>query len=79
MSATDAGNITAVVTPVVTGPVTTPDAKMGVQAPPKFVRPNFERMPPELKPLKNWVLWGAVWNGSKWTKRRHWRCGDGHA
>jgi putative DNA primase/helicase len=56
-------------TPVVTGPVTTPTPKMGVQAPPKFVRPNFERMPPELKPLKNWVLWGAVWNGSKWTKR----------
>jgi hypothetical protein len=26
-------------------------------------------MPPELKLLKNWVLWAAVWNGSKWTKR----------
>lgn len=26
-------------------------------------------MPPELKTLKNWVLWGGVWNGSKWTKR----------
>jgi primase-polymerase (primpol)-like protein len=26
-------------------------------------------MPPELKPLKNWLLWAAVWNGSKWTKR----------
>ena len=56
-------------TPVVTGPVTTRDAKIGVQEPPKFVRPNFEWMPPGLKPLKNWVLWGAVWNGSKWTKR----------
>ena len=65
----DSSISTATVTPVVTGPVTTPDAKMGVQAPPKFVRPNFERMPPELKLLKNWVLWGAVWNGSKWTKR----------
>ena len=53
----------------VTATVTMPDAKAGVQAPPKFLRPNFERMPPELKQLKNWVLWGAVWNGSKWTKR----------
>ena len=44
--------------PVVTATVTTPDAKIGLQAPPKFVRPNFERMPPELKQLKNWVLWG---------------------
>jgi putative DNA primase/helicase len=26
-------------------------------------------MPAELKALKNWVLWCAVWNGSKWTKR----------
>ena len=26
-------------------------------------------MPPELKTLKNWVLWAAVWNGTKWTKR----------
>ena len=39
------------------------------QTPPKFIRPNFDRMPPELKMLKNWVLWGGVWNGSKWTKR----------
>ena len=46
--------------------VTTPHA---IQAPPKFIRPNFEQMPPELKQLKNWVPWGAVWNGSKWTKR----------
>jgi putative DNA primase/helicase len=36
---------------------------------PTFLRPNFERMPPELKTFKNWVLWAAVWNGSKWTKR----------
>jgi hypothetical protein len=36
---------------------------------PKFLRPNFERMPAELKLLKNWVLWAAVWNGTKWTKR----------
>ena len=40
-----------------------------LQAPPKFIRPNFDRMPPELKTLKNWVVWGGVWNGSKWTKR----------
>jgi hypothetical protein len=26
-------------------------------------------MPAEMKVLKNWVLWAAVWNGSKWTKR----------
>lgn len=39
------------------------------QAPPNYIRPNFDRMPPELKLLKNWVLWAAVWNGSKWTKR----------
>jgi primase-polymerase (primpol)-like protein len=39
------------------------------QPPPKFIQPNFDRMPPELKLLKNWVLWAAVWNGSKWTKR----------
>jgi hypothetical protein len=37
--------------------------------PPKFIRPNFDRMPPELKTLKNWVMWAPVWNGSKWTKR----------
>src|SRR5262249_34506173 len=23
----------------------------------------------ELKRLPNWVLWAAIWNGSKWTKR----------
>src|ERR1700722_1646617 len=46
-----------------------PGAKTDVPAPPKFIRPNFDRMPPELKTLKNWVVWGAVWNGSKWTKR----------
>jgi len=39
------------------------------QTPPNYIRPNFDRMPPELKLLKNWVLWAAVWNGSKWTKR----------
>ena len=39
------------------------------QPPPQFIRPNFDRMPSELKLLKNWVLWAAVWNGSKWTKR----------
>jgi putative DNA primase/helicase len=44
---------------------TTTDA----QAPPNYIRPNFDRMPPELKSLINWVLWAAVWNGSKWTKR----------
>ena len=54
----------------VTGSVTPLDAKTTASpAPPKFVRPNFEQMPSELRLLKNWVLWGAVWNGSKRTKR----------
>jgi hypothetical protein len=26
-------------------------------------------MPPELKQVKNWVLWVPIWTGSKWTKR----------
>ena len=34
------------------------NAKRAIRARPTFVRPNFERMPPELKQLKNWVLWG---------------------
>src|SRR6202050_1744842 len=38
-------------------------------AQPKFLRPNFEAMPDELKQLKNWLLWVPIWNGSKWTKR----------
>jgi len=45
------------------------DATPGDQAPPTYIRPKFDRMPPELKSLKNWLMWGAVWNGSKWTKR----------
>jgi hypothetical protein len=36
---------------------------------PQFLRPNFDRMPDELKRQPNWVLWVAIWNGSKWTKR----------
>src|ERR1019366_558099 len=40
-----------------------------VQVPPKFLRPNFERMPLELKHRPNWVLWVPIWKGSKWTKR----------
>src|SRR4051812_2093890 len=64
MSAAEVGNVTAAANSLVgaTGPA-------GAQAPPNFIRPNFERMPPELKHLKNWVLWAAVWNGKKWTKR----------
>ena len=57
--ATHSGCGTAAVTPSNSGP----------QAPPKFLRPNFETMPAELKPLKNWLLWAPTWNGSKWTKR----------
>jgi putative DNA primase/helicase len=41
----------------------------GAPTTPNYIRPNFDRMPPELKLLKNWVLWAAVWNGSKWNKR----------
>jgi len=26
-------------------------------------------MPPELKSRKNWLIWAAVWNGTKWNKR----------
>ena len=43
--------------------------KSAVPEPPKYLRPKLERMPPELKLLKNWVLWVPIWNGSKWTKR----------
>jgi primase-polymerase (primpol)-like protein len=39
------------------------------QPPPKYIRPNFERMPAELKQRPNWVLWVPIWKGSKWTKR----------
>jgi hypothetical protein len=46
-----------------------PDPKSGAQAPPKFLRPDFDRMPPELKSLKNWLLWAPVRVGTKWTKR----------
>src|SRR5438105_15704176 len=43
--------------------------EIGAQTPPKFLRPNFDRMPAELKGRNNWVLWVPVWTGSKWTKR----------
>ena len=59
--ATETGNVTAAVTPTA--------AKIGPEAPPKFLPPKFERMPAELKLLKNWLLWVSIWNGSKWTKR----------
>jgi primase-polymerase (primpol)-like protein len=36
---------------------------------PTFIRPNFERMPAELKQRKNWVLWVPIRKESKWTKR----------
>ena len=45
------------------------NATMIAKVPPKFIRPNFDRMSPELKLLKSWVLWAADWNGSKRTKR----------
>ena len=60
---------TTVINTTIGRPLNAGGAKTSIQAPPKFLRPNFERMPPELKLLKNWVPWGAVWTGSKWTKR----------
>jgi hypothetical protein len=48
--------------------VSTPDASVtATVTTPRFRRPNFDRMPPELKERPNWVLW--VPSGSKWTKR----------
>jgi putative DNA primase/helicase len=44
-------------------------AAAGTQSPPRFLSPNLERIPSELKSLKNWVLWVPIWNGSKYTKR----------
>ena len=58
-AATNTGGVTATVMPPAADP----------KAPPKFLRPKFERMPPELKQRPNWVLWVSIWNGSKWTKR----------
>src|SRR6266478_3219677 len=55
--------------PAVTATATTPDATAAAPAPLKFLRPRFEQMPSELKPLRNWVLWVPIWTGSKWTKR----------
>jgi putative DNA primase/helicase len=49
--------------------MSTANVTTDAQAPPKYIRPNFDRMPPDLKLLKNWVLWAAIWNGKKWTKR----------
>jgi hypothetical protein len=40
-----------------------------IPAVPKFSALDFDRMPPELKRLDNWVLWVACWTGSKWSKR----------
>jgi len=45
------------------------NATTSAQAPPAYLQPQFDRMPSELTTLKNWVLWAAVWNGAKWTKR----------
>jgi AAA domain/Primase C terminal 2 (PriCT-2) len=49
--------------------MSTENATTAAQTPPKYIRIDFDRMPPELKSLKNWLIWAAVWNGSKWTKR----------
>jgi hypothetical protein len=52
------------------GPSPTGDAGgAAAAARPKFLHPNFERLPAELKLLKCWVLWVPIWSGSKWTKR----------
>jgi predicted DNA-binding transcriptional regulator AlpA len=39
------------------------------QAPPIYIQPNFDRLPPELKSLKNWLISALVQNGAKWAKR----------
>jgi putative DNA primase/helicase len=49
--------------------MSTTNATTDDRATPNYIRPDFGRMPPELKSQKNWVLWAAVWNGTKWTKR----------
>jgi putative DNA primase/helicase len=49
--------------------MSTADNATDAPAPPKYIRPNFDGMPLGLKLLNNWVLWAAVWNGTKWTKR----------
>src|SRR5215204_2377730 len=38
------------------------------EAPPKFIAPNFDTIPPELRQRPNWVLWVPVRRGSKTTK-----------
>jgi putative DNA primase/helicase len=49
--------------------MSTENATTSDQMPPNYLRPNFDRMSPELKTLKNWVLWAPVRSGTKWTKR----------
>src|SRR5215216_2789936 len=49
--------------------MSTANGTTSAHAPPKFIQPNFDQMPTELTALKNWLLWCAQWNGSKWTKR----------
>jgi putative DNA primase/helicase len=49
--------------------MSTADVATDVPAHPKFIQPNFDRMPAEMKVLKNWLMWAPVWNGKKWTKR----------
>jgi len=55
MSTADPGNVITPITPneiVGTGPDPA-TATAAAPTPPKFIRPNFGRMPPELKTLKN--------------------------
>jgi hypothetical protein len=50
---------------------TTATRETDAQAPPTYVRPDFERMPDELKQLKNWVVWRFLppkSASSKWRK-----------
>jgi primase-polymerase (primpol)-like protein len=50
-----------------TAPAISP-AKTSANAPPKLIYPDFERIPHELKSLKNWVLWVPIWDGARWTE-----------
>lgn len=49
--------------------MTIENAIANTQPSPNFIPPRFDQMPAELKSLEKWVLWGSIWNGSKWTKR----------
>ena len=55
----------------VNGAGSLPEGTTQVQGPPVILVPNFDRMPDELKGMKNWVVWKYMppkSAGSKWRK-----------